>query len=117
MYDVEAADFDIAEATESRMRLQDEIVRQKQERELFEEVERSVRISHTQHSIAWLSTDERAQETAYEKTSKTLHHEACEWILNEPRWKAWVNDDSLSPCLWLSGMPGSGKLSMVAPGT
>ena len=69
-----------------------------------------MRISQLQHSLAWLSIDEKIQETEYERTSKRRHDRTCEWMANEPRLKSWIKDDAKHPCLWLNGKPGSGTL-------
>ncbi|CZR69490.1 related to vegetatible incompatibility protein HET-E-1 [Phialocephala subalpina] len=113
--DIEAASFDIVEAKDSRMKLQDEIRRsQRREQETVEESERNARTNQLQHSITWLSADEKIQETVYERTSRRRHDKTCEWILNEPRWKNWIKDDSRNPSLWLDGKPGSGKSVMCS---
>ncbi|KAI9640653.1 hypothetical protein NHQ30_010957 [Ciborinia camelliae] len=71
--DIEAASFNIVEAKESRIRMQQ---RQKRELEAIEEVEKNAKISRLQHSITWLTVDDRNQET--EK-----HPEVCTLIANE----------------------------------
>ncbi|RFU24008.1 hypothetical protein B7463_g12335, partial [Scytalidium lignicola] len=115
--DIEAASFDIVEAKELRTKTKDDIQRrQKQELERLQENEKNTRISQLQHSIAWLSIDEKIQETEYEKLSKKRHDGTCEWIANEPQLKSWIKDDAKRRCLWLNGKPGSGKLSFQDPG-
>ena len=108
--DIEAASFDIVEAKESRIKLLDEIRRnQKCDQEMVEENERNTRNSQIQHSITWLSTDERVQEIVYERASRRRHDKTCEWLSKELQWKNWIKDQSKSPCLWLNGKPGSGE--------
>ena len=108
--DIEAASFDITEAKESRIRMQDDIQkRQRRELEMVEENERNARISQLNHSIAWLSYDEKLQETEYERILKRRHSQTCEWVTNDPPFKSWLKDDVQRPCLWLNGKPGSGK--------
>ncbi|KAF4633840.1 hypothetical protein G7Y89_g4270 [Cudoniella acicularis] len=107
--DIEAASFDTVEAKESRKRLQDEIRHnQKQEQEMVEENEKYVETSQLQHSVAWLSTDEKTQERAYERALRR-YDKTCQWVMNEPRWKSWIKDDLTNPYLWLDGKPGSGE--------
>jgi hypothetical protein len=109
--DVEAASFDIVEAKESRIRMQDDIrQRQKRELEMLEENERNTRSSQLRHSVAWLSHDENFQETEYERISKRRHDRTCEWVANDPPLKGWMKDDPKHLCLWLNGKPGSGTL-------
>ncbi|PQE30167.1 hypothetical protein CJF32_00003620 [Rutstroemia sp. NJR-2017a WRK4] len=106
--DLEAASFDIVEGKESRMIIQDEMRRShKRDLEMVEEKEKNARISQLQQSIAWLPMDATAQETEYERTSKRRHDRTCEWMMNEPQFKSWLNDDGKRPCLWLDGKPGS----------
>lgn len=81
---------------------------------MLEENEKNARISQLQHSLAWLSMDEKIQETEYERTSKRRHDRTCEWMANEPQLKSWIKDDAKRPCLWLDGKPGSGTLSLRA---
>ena len=115
--DVEAASFDIVEGKESRTRIQDDIQRrQRQEMEMLEETEKNARISQLQHSITWLSMDEKIQETEHERTSKRRHDKTCEWVANEPQLKSWIKDDAQHQCLWLDGKPGSGTLSLRTRG-
>lgn len=109
--DVEAASFDIVEGKESRTRIQDDIrQRQKQHLEMLEEKEKNARVSRLQHSIAWLLSDEKVQDTEYERTSKRRHDGTCDWVLKETQLTNWNMDDSKRPCLWLHGKPGSGIL-------
>jgi hypothetical protein len=107
--DVEAASFDIVEAKESRIRIQDDIRRrQKRDLETLEENENIVKISQLRHCHAWLSVDNKVQETVYERTSNRRHDRTCEWILKESQLKNWIKDDARRPCLWLEGKPGAG---------
>jgi hypothetical protein len=97
------------------MRLQDEIQRRhKRELEELEENEKKTKISQLQHSLAWLSMDEKIQETEYERMSKRRHDRTCEWLAHEPQLKHWIKDDEKRPCLWLEGKPGSGTMSLHA---
>ena len=85
--------------------------RQKREQDMLEENEKNLRISQLQHSIAWLSNDEKIQETQCERTSNRRHAGTCEWMANEPQFKNWIQDDTKRSCLWLDGKPGSGSVS------
>jgi hypothetical protein len=109
--DTEAVSIDIVEAKQSRNRVQDEIQqRQKRDMEILEQSERSTRIAHLQHSVAWLSVDETIQEMEFEVKSSRRHEKTCEWIMKEPQMKAWLKDDTKHPLLWLNGKPGAGML-------
>lgn len=109
--DREAISFDIIEAKESRIRIQDEIQhRQKREMEIIQENEKQMKIAQLRHVIAWLSSDERLQETEYERITERRHDNTCKWMVNDPLFKSWIKDDAKDSCLWLNGKPGSGRL-------
>jgi hypothetical protein len=113
--DVEAVSFDIEAASESRIRIPDDIrQRQKRDLEILEENEKNMRISQLQHCHAWLSMDDKIQEAVYERTVAKRHDITCEWILNEPHLKTWLKDDARHQWLWLEGKPGAGIL-VVSP--
>jgi hypothetical protein len=89
---------------------------------MLEEKEKNAKISQLQHSIAWLRMDAKLQETEYERTSQRRHDRTCEWMVNQPQFKSWIQNDAKRPCLWLSGKPGSGmallpfkRLSLLIP--
>ena len=111
--DVEAT-FDAVEAKGSHTRLRDEIQQRQNQLGILEDNEKKTRFSQLQHSIAWLSDDEKIQETEYERTLNRRHDRTCEWITNEPQLKNWIKDDTTHPCLWLDGKPGSGTLLLRA---
>jgi hypothetical protein len=108
--DAEAASIHIVEAQESRLGMQDELLRSWQhDQEMLELTEKSRRIMQFQHSVGWLSVDEKVQDSHYDRILRRRHDKTCEWILGEPRMMAWLRHDSKSPLLWLSGKPGAGK--------
>ena len=113
--DIEATSLDIVEARESRKRLQDDVrERRKRELETLEENETNARISRLQHSIAWLSCDEKFQEIEYERILDKRHDGTCEWVVNNLDLKSWMKDDARNQCLWLNGKPGSGTFLLSA---
>ena len=113
--DIEATSLDIVEARESRKRLQDDIrERRKRELDTLEENETNARIFRLQHSIAWLSCDEKLQETEYERILNKRHDGTCEWVVNNLNLKSWIKDDARHQSLWLNGKPGSGTFLLSA---
>lgn len=111
--DTEAASLDIVEAKESRVKLQYDIERrQKESNEALELNERNDKIARLQHSIEWLSVDDTAQETEYERMFRRRHEGTCEWIERLPQINNWLKDDTKHPLLWLSGKPGAGIMSL-----
>jgi hypothetical protein len=110
--DREAISIDIVESKESRNRAQEEI-QQKQRKDIenLENAEKNRRISHLQHSVAWLTIDETIQEAELERISSRRHDKTSEWIMKEPRIKAWLKDDTQNMLLWLNGKPGAGTPS------
>lgn len=48
-----------------------------------------------------------------DQEAKTITREnypnSCKWILDVPKFKAWENQTSDSPLLWVHGIPGAGK--------
>lgn len=112
--DMEAASLDIAEARDSRARLQYEIERrQKESIELLERTEKNERRARVQQSVEWLSIDDTAQETEYERMSRRRHDGTCEWIDGTVQLKNWLKTDTRNPLLWLSGKPGAGMMTLM----
>jgi hypothetical protein len=110
--DREAISIDIVESKKSRNRAQEEIQqRQRKDMENLELSEKNTRISHLQHSLAWLTVDETIQEAELERISRRRHDKTCEWITKESRMKAWLKDDAQNMLLWLNGKPGAGTPS------
>jgi hypothetical protein len=107
--DGEAISIGIVESKESRNRAQEEIQeRQRKDRERLEDAEKHTRISHLQHSVAWLNVDETIQEAKLERISSRRHDKTCEWITKGTRMKAWLKNDVQNVLLWLNGKPGAG---------
>ena len=110
--DREAISIDIAESKESRNKAQEDIKqRQRRDMENLDHAEKNTRISHLQHSVAWLNVDETLQEAELERISSRRHGTTCEWVKKEPRIKAWLKDDAQHMLLWLNGKPGAGTSS------
>ena len=110
--DREAASIDIVEAKESRAKAHHEILqRQKHDLIMLEQIEKSTSIAQFQHSVAWLSVDDKEQENDLERNSSRRHDKTCEWITKAPRMEAWMTDNTKYPLMWLSGKPGAGQYS------
>lgn len=108
--DKEAASFDIVEGKEARVRQQEEVLqRQKRDLEILERDKAAERVVQLQHSLEWLSNDDKIQEAEKERLSIRRHDQTCEWVTKEPKMKAWLKDDMKQPILWLSGKPGAGE--------
>ncbi|KAF4825623.1 hypothetical protein CGCSCA5_v000385 [Colletotrichum siamense] len=49
-------------------------------------------------------------------TIKNAHSKTCEWLLQDPSYKQWLNaSNSARPCgfFWISGKPGAGKSTLM----
>jgi hypothetical protein len=103
-FDTEAASFNNLEE-KSRIR--------QQAREILEEDEKRMRITHLQESISWLSADDGYQASEYERISSRRHDETCKWIFQAPKMARWLTDYSEQPLLWLTGKPGAGKQFLI----
>ncbi|KAF8859961.1 PLU-1-domain-containing protein [Acephala macrosclerotiorum] len=113
--DREAVSIDIVESRESRLRLQRDIQQtHKHSLQLLEQNETNAAIARLQHSITWLSVDDRDQEMYYDRISTRRHDETCEWVMRQSHMKSWMRDDTNDPVLWLSGKPGAGKSVMCS---
>ena len=87
-----------------------EMKRMREKRQLKEEsIEQQRNNQLAREILAWLSADEDGQEEYLHRLSDQRQLGTCDWILNEPRVSAWIEDDSKDPILWMTGIPGAGK--------
>ncbi|KAH6703303.1 hypothetical protein BKA61DRAFT_636254 [Leptodontidium sp. MPI-SDFR-AT-0119] len=108
--DAEAMSIHMSESKDARAQLQKEIQEnQKKSLATLEQSEAEARIARLQHSIAWLSVDDKTQEDNYERISDRRHNETCHWIANNGEFLSWRRDDGKNPVLWISGKPGAGE--------
>jgi hypothetical protein len=97
--DAEAVSFDIVEAQNWRIKMEEWIKRREAE----------AKIAQLSHSIAWLAVDDSVQETLLELRSDRQYRGTCEWVAKVPQMISWNTDDCNEPTLWLKGIPGAGK--------
>jgi hypothetical protein len=65
--------------------------------------------------INWLSAADAALDQESCTSARYDIHESGRWILREPKIKEWLDPaDSSVPIFWLSGIPGAGKLEILA---
>jgi hypothetical protein len=108
--DREATSLDIAEAKGMRTKLEDEIHQgRKLSMEMLERTERNNRIIQLQHSLDWLSVNDKVQEMEYERLSNRRYDQTCQWVTSATQIKAWMKKDTKCPLLWINGKPGAGK--------
>ena len=67
-----------------------------------------------QHQMAqdvfrWLSAAEDQQEDHLHRISDSRQPKTCDWILEDPRMRPWIEDDGGDAILWMNGIPGAGK--------
>lgn len=60
---------------------------------------------------SWLRMDERDQLTIFDSIAGqgTKYPGTCGWIMNNAKFKSWLQSSPQTPILWLSGIAGSGK--------
>ena len=57
----------------------------------------------------WLSAVEDQQEEHLHRLSDNRQPGTCNWVLQDPQVRPWIEDDSGDGMLWLTGIPGAGK--------
>ena len=62
-----------------------------------------------QDVFRWLSAAEDQQEERLHRISDHRQPETCNWILEDPQMRSWIEDDSGDEVLWMTGIPGAGK--------
>ena len=62
-----------------------------------------------QDVFSWLSAAEDLQEEHLHRISDRRQPETCDWILEDPRMRPWIEDDRGDVILWMNGIPGAGK--------
>ena len=63
----------------------------------------------TRDVLGWLSAGEDRQEERLERISDVCQSEACDWVLEDPQVRLWIQDDCGDAILWMTGIPGAGK--------
>lgn len=59
--------------------------------------------------LGWLSAGENRQEERLHEISDDRQLEACNWVLDDPQVRSWIEDDYGEAVLWMTGIPGAGK--------
>ena len=59
--------------------------------------------------LGWLSAGEDRQEERLDRISDVCQSEACDWVLEDPQVRLWIQDDCGDAVLWITGIPGAGK--------
>lgn len=114
--DREAMSLHIVETNNSQSKLQNEIQQQqKSGNEMLDINEKNMKIAQLQHSVAWLAVDDKVQEIEHERHSHRRHPETCQWLMSEPKLKAWLDSNTKLPLIWLNGKPGAGKVHTMYP--
>ncbi|KAK4449143.1 hypothetical protein QBC34DRAFT_285569, partial [Podospora aff. communis PSN243] len=60
--------------------------------------------------LEWLEVDDPSP--IHNISSGLVEDGTCDWLIETPEWSQWVNLDSR--CLWIHGIPGSGKTVLAA---
>lgn len=63
----------------------------------------------TRDVLQWLSAGEDRQEERLDRISDVCQSEACDWVLEDPQVRLWIQDDCGDAILWMTGIPGAGK--------
>ena len=63
----------------------------------------------TRDVLGWLSAGEDRQEERIDRISDVCQSEACDWVLEDPQVRLWIQDDCGDAILWMTGIPGAGK--------
>lgn len=60
---------------------------------------------------SWLRINDRDQLTIFDSVAGqgTRYPGTCAWIMNNAKFKSWLQSSHQTPILWLSGIAGSGK--------
>ena len=58
--------------------------------------------------FGWLSIEDRQEERLH-KISDARQSGTCNWVLEDPQVRPWIEDDGGDAVLWMSGIPGAGK--------
>ena len=59
--------------------------------------------------FSWLSATEDLQEEQLHRICDRRQPETCDWVLDDPEMRPWIEDDSGEGVLWMTGIPGAGK--------
>lgn len=102
MIDREAASLDIQYANEWRLKaLDDSVVREKR----WES-------EQAQALMRWLDTGDNDQELKFEWLKDRCCEGTGRWILQNAKFRSWLQKGRGDPILWLYGKPGSGAFNL-----
>ena len=100
LLDREAAAIHFSEMKNMRDKreLDEEVFEQHRSRQLIRDV------------FFWLSGDEDdSQEECLHRISDNRQPGTCDWVLEEPLVRSWIEDDKGESVIWMTGIPGAGK--------
>lgn len=87
-----------------------EMKRFRDKRQLEEEAFERHRESQMAESVfRLLSAVEDDQEEYLHRISDDRQPQTCNWVLEDPVTRSWIEDEDGDPVLWMTGIPGSGK--------
>ncbi|KIW10370.1 hypothetical protein PV08_11332 [Exophiala spinifera] len=105
LIDKEAQSFAILEAKEFRQQVLEKIERFEHDRHDWQ----------LRDTLSWLDLkgQDREQDDLFECRSSARKPGTCEWILQNPKVRCWLDPEDCRSQLWLRGKPGSGKTTLV----
>ncbi|KAL9632984.1 MAG: hypothetical protein Q9164_004975 [Protoblastenia rupestris] len=88
-----------------------EMKKYRDQRQLEEDAfEQRRQIQMAQDVSGWLQgVEDHHQEDRLRQISDSRQPGTCNWVLEDPQMRAWVEDDSEDAILWMTGIPGAGK--------
>jgi hypothetical protein len=95
----EVITIDVTEARQSRLKAEEEIIRQEKRTIDF----------YLHDSLAWLKMADEQREDELETLSGKRQEGTCEWIFSNPLFHSWKDEAHADPILWVQGIPGAGN--------
>lgn len=106
--DKEATALNISEAHDMRRELR---AWKETSLEKIREMDQEQSLRDFQSILSWLRINELDQEAIFDSiASQGIRYPGtCSWVLQNPKFKSWLQDRPETPLLWLMGAAGSGK--------
>lgn len=89
---------------------------QKEDAERFEKQEKEWKNVKLSATLSWLGLSSHVVDSKLDSLTRDCSPGACDWLLEHPKIKQWLQDQDPCSVVWLHGKPGAGETKMTANG-
>ena len=102
----------LVESTATVSQIEDEQKRRRLEDDRFEAHLKSEELQRHRQVNSWLRAADVTSEQYHFSKVRASHQGTGQWLLDHPLFKSWLDPQfpNIPPLLWLTGIPGAGKI-------